>query len=134
MTRLYQFISTAGICAVSGAIAGAFVGGLFGSVAFMAANPTIPASLLIKIAIALSLVAWIFVLVIVGVFGNYGVLTIAGQSFVTSVITGIVTVLLAYATHAGLFGMLLGWVVGFLVGKALCALCSSSYLSQRRLT
>ena len=129
MSRLYRFISTAGICAVSGAIAGAFVGGLFGLVAFMAANPPIPRTVLIEIAIGLSLVAWVVVLVVVGVFGNYGALTIAGQSFVTSVITGIITVLLVYATRAGLSGMLLGWVIGFLVGKALCAWC---YASQRR--
>jgi hypothetical protein len=129
MSRLYQFISTAGICAVSGTIAGAFVGGLFGLVQFVAANPPMPPSVLIGIAIGLSLVAWIVVLVIVGVFGNYGAIAIARQSFVTSSITGILTVFFVHATRSGLFGMLLGWIIGFLVGKALCAWCSAS---QRR--
>ena len=129
MTSLYRLISTAGVCAVTGAIAGAFVGGLFGLVEFVAANPPMPRPALIAIAIGLSLVAWLVVLVIVGVFGNYGVFAIAGQSLVTCGLTGILTVLLVHATRAGLFGMLLGWIIGFLVGKALCMLC---YQPQRR--
>ena len=131
MSRLYQFLSRAGICAVSGAIAGAVVGGLFGLVEFAGAHPSLPRLALIGVAIGLSLFAWLVVLSIVGVFGNYGALTIAGQSLVTSLIVGILTVFLVYAIRAGLFGMLLGWIVGFLVGKMLCALCD---LSQRRAT
>lgn len=126
---LYQFLSRVGVCAVSGAIAGAVVGGLFGLVEFVGAHPTMPRLVLIGVAIGLSLFAWLVVLLIVGVFGNYGALTIAGRSLVTSLIVGILTVLLVYAIQAGLFGMLLGWIVGFLVGKMLCALCD---LSQRR--
>lgn len=129
MSNLYRFISTSGICAVSGAIAGAFVGGVFGLIEFVAANPTMPRPLLIDIAIGLSLVAWLIVLAVVGVFGNYGAVAIAGQSLVTTVITGFFTVFLIYAAHAGLAGMLLGWIIGFLIGKALCRACD---VPQRR--
>lgn len=129
MNRLYSLVSTAGICAASGAIAGAFVGGLFGLFEVMSGNPPLPHSLLLGIAIGLSFVSWVIVLVIVGVFGNYGAIAIAGQSLVTCGITGVLTVLLVYATHAGLVGMLLGWIIGFVLGKALCAWC---YASQRR--
>jgi hypothetical protein len=125
MTRLYQFVSTAGICAVSGAIAGAIVGGLFGLVWFLANHPAVHHPQLLGTAIGLSLAAWLAVLVIVGGFGNYGVLAILGQSFVTCLVTGVLTVLLIYTTRAGLFGMLLGWVMGFLVGKAFCRLCDA---------
>lgn len=130
MNSLYRLMSTAGICAVSGAISGAFVGGLFGLFEVVSGNPTLTPSLLLGIAIGLALVSWAVVLVIVGVFGNYGAIAIAGQSLITCGITGILTVLLVYATRAGLVGMLLGWIIGFLIGKALCAWC---YASQRRM-
>ena len=123
MGGLYRYISGAGICAVSGAIAGAFVGGVFGLVEFVTANPPLPGAVLLGVAIGLSLLGWLLVLLIVGGFGNYGVLAIANQSLVTTGLTGIITVLLIYTIHAGLFGMLLGWIIGFLVGRALCALC-----------
>jgi len=126
MSRLYRLISTAGICAVSGAIAGAFVGGVFGLVEFVTANPPLPRLVLLGVAVGLSLLAWLVVLAIVGVFGNYGVRAIANQALVTTVITGILTVLLTHAIHAGLAGMLLGWIIGFLVGKTLCTWCAVS--------
>jgi len=126
MSTLYKFMSKAGVCAVSGTIAGAFAGGLFGLVEFVAQNQPMPSLVLIGFAIGLSVLAWLVVLTIVGVFGNYGVIAIARQSLVTSGITGLLTVFLVYATRAGLFGMLLGWIIGFLVGKALCTMCGAS--------
>src|SRR5688572_29153484 len=126
MSGLYRFIATAGICAVTGTIGGAFVGGVFGLVEFVTTNPALPRLVLLGVAVGLSLIAWLVVLTIVGVFGNYGVLAIASRSFVSTGITGILTVLLVHATHAGLAGMLLGWILGFLVGRSLCVLCSAS--------
>lgn len=123
MNALLGFVSSSGICAVSGSIAGAFVGGVFGLLQVATGYPTLPRAGLLLVAIALVLVAWVFVLVIVGVFGNYGVLANAGQSLVTSGLTGIITVLLIQASQAGLAGMLLGWLVGFAVGKLLCRMC-----------
>ena len=131
MSRLYRFVAASGICAVSGAIAGAFAGGLFGLVEFVTPNPAFPPALLLAVAFGLSLIAWLGILVIVGVLGNYGVMAIARQSLVTTGITGILTVLLVHATDAGLAGRLLGWLIGFLVGKALCQLCT---VSERRAT
>ena len=123
---LYGLIATAGICAVSGAIAGSFVGGVFGLAEYVTASLSLPSVVLLGIALGLSLIAWLVVLTIVGVFGNYGVRAIASRAFVTTCITGILTVFLVYATHAGLAGLLLGWVIGFLVGRALCAYCAAT--------
>jgi hypothetical protein len=124
MSKLMQFISTAGICAVTGSIAGAIVGGLYGLVDFASGNAPMPPAVLFELAIGLSLAAWVAVLFIVGVLGNYGAIVIAGQALVTCLLTGLVTVYLIHAAHAGLFGMLLGWIIGFLIGKALCAMCA----------
>ena len=127
MNRLYNLIATSGVCAVSGAIAGSFVGGLFGLVeAVTIGAPSMPMALLLEIALGLSLVAWVVVLLIVGVFGNYGAVAIAIKALATCLIAGLLSVVLIHFAHAGLFGMLLGWVVGFLVGKFLCAACSAS--------
>lgn len=125
MGGIFRYMTTQGICAVSGAIAGAFVGGVFGLVEFVTANFPLSHLTLLIVAVGLSLIAWLVVLIIVGVFGNYGVRAIASRSFVTTGVTGFLTVLLVYTSHAGLAGMLLGWIVGFLVGKMLCALCAA---------
>lgn len=125
MNRISAALSRAGICAVTGAIAGAIVGGLFGMAHALAGSPPPPAPLLLwQIAIGLSIVAWLLVLLIVGVFGNYGVVTIAARALVTSLVTGILTVWLIALLRAGVYGMLLGWLVGFLVGRLFCAMCS----------
>jgi hypothetical protein len=126
MTWLYNAIARSGVCSVSGAIAGAFVGGVFGLVYSLTGSPPVPGfSLLWEIAVGLSVVAWLIVLVVVGILGNYGVLRIAVQAFVTSMVTGVLTVWLIYGLNAGLYGMLLGWLLGFAVGRALCSMCFS---------
>ena len=124
MGSIYNFVAKSGVCAASGAIAGAIVGGLFGLVYVLAASPMIPPTLLFEISAGLSLAAWVAVLLIVGVFGNYGVVTIAARALVTCLLTGIITVWVIYLAHAGGYGTLLGWIVGFLIGKTLCAACS----------
>ncbi len=125
MNHLSAAIAGSGVCAVTGAIAGSIVGGLFGLAHGLAGSPPAPAaSQLWQIAIGLSLVAWALVLLIVGVFGNYGVLAIAARALVTTLVTGIISVWLIALLGAGLLGMLLGWLVGFAVGRALCSACS----------
>jgi hypothetical protein len=126
MSKLIQLISAAGICAVTGSIAGALVGGVYGLIDFVSGNPPTPSAALIELAIGLSLAAWVAVLFIVGVLGNYGAIAIAGQALVTCLLTGLITVYLIHAAHAGLFGMLLGWIIGFLIGKVLCVLCGTT--------
>lgn len=91
---------------------------------FLVGSPPAPSPTFIwQIALALSLVAWLIVLVVVGLFGNYGVLRIAAQALVTAILTGTLTVWAIYSLHVGWCGMLLGWLVGFVVGKCLCLMC-----------
>jgi hypothetical protein len=123
MNQLYGFISRSGICAVSGAIAGAIVGGLFGLIQLATSYPTLPRAVFLGAVLGLVLFAWLIVLLVVGVFGNYGVGAIARQSLVTSSVTGIITVIVIQTTRVALAGMLLGWLVGFGVGKLLCRMC-----------
>jgi len=126
MTQIFNTIARSGVCAVSGAIAGAIVGGLFGLVYGLAGSPAAPTlSLVWWVALGLSIFAWLIVLVIVGIFGNYGVLKIAIQALGTSLVTGIITVWVIYAFHVGFCGMLLGWLIGFLIGRSFCAMCSA---------
>ena len=64
-------------------------------------------------------------LVIVGIFGNYGVVRIAVWALGTSLVTGIITVWAIYVLHIGFFGTLLGWLIGFFVGKSFCTICTA---------
>jgi hypothetical protein len=126
MPQIYNTIARSGVCAVSGAIAGSIVGGIFGLVYALAMSPRAPnLSVLWEIAFGLSVFAWLIVVVIVGVFGNYGVLNTALKALVPSLLTGVVTVWLIYLLHLGFAGMLLGWLVGFLIGRFFCKACSA---------
>ncbi len=131
MSTFYNLVARSGVCAVSGAIAGAIVGGIFGMVYLLAGSPAIPAAGLLAMAVGLSLFAWAAVLIIVGVFGNYGVVPVAPRALVTCLLAGLITVWVIYATHSGGYGTLLGWIVGFMIGRSLCVACSSA---QRRAT
>jgi hypothetical protein len=126
MPQIYDTIARSGVCAVSGAIAGSIVGGIFGSVYALAGSPHAPnVPVLWKIALGLSVFAWLIVVVMVGIFGNYGVLNAAVKALVTSLVTGVVTVWLIYLLHIGFAGTLLGWLVGFLIGRFFCKMCST---------
>jgi hypothetical protein len=126
MNWLSNTIARSGICAVSGAIAGAIVGYFFGLPYALAGSPHVPAvSWLWWVALGLSVFAWLVLLVIVGIFGNYGVVRIAVWALGTSLVTGILTVWAIYVLHIGFFGALLGWLIGFFVGKSFCAMCAA---------
>lgn len=127
MPQIYNTIARSGVCAVSGAIAGSIVGGIFGTVYALAGSPHAPnVSVVWEISLGLSVFAWLIVTVIVGVFGNYGVLNSAVKALVTSLVTGVVTVWLIYLLHIGFIGMLLGWLVGFFIGRFFCRRCSAN--------
>jgi hypothetical protein len=114
---------------VSGAIAGAIVGGIFGLLYLLARSPRLPTSVVWGMAFGLSLFAWLAVLIIVGVFGNYGIVNVAPRALVTCILAGVITVWVIYAAHAGGYGTLFGWIIGYLIGRFLCRACADM---QRR--
>lgn len=123
LSRLVQWVSNSGICAVAGSIAGGIAGLMFGlsMLAFPSHTLTLRQALLI--GAILGIVAWLAVLFLLLAFGRYSARTVLWRSFVTCVLASIFTVLVINALHLTLLGMLVGWIIGFLIGRALCTLC-----------
>jgi hypothetical protein len=129
---LKQWLSRQGICALCGSIAGSFTGFVFGlaHAASPMFDPTVKQAVIV--GMALGLLAWVGILFFIGVLADYGVWQIFWQTFVNSELTSIITVLVIRAVHAKSAGMLIGWVIGFLVGRALCAACKAVFLRRAK--
>lgn len=111
------------LCAVTGAIAGGLTGMVFGLLLISNAGAPIAASELLAIALLLAFVAWLMVLLVVGVWLHYGLTAVAAPALVTTVITALITVAIAYAVKFPYLATLIGLAVGTLVGALLCRLC-----------
>jgi len=112
------------LCAVTGAIAGAFVGTVFGLLLVGAATPTLTQAELLQIALILAVVAWLCLLVLLASWLHYQLSVIWLPALVNAVITAILTVLLAYALkHFPYLAPIIGAIVGTLVGAVLCRFC-----------
>jgi hypothetical protein len=124
-SSLKLWLSRSGICAATGSIAGSMAGLLFGLSLLPVPVHTIPFRHAVIIGAILGIIAWAFVLFLLLAFEKYSPRAILLPSFVTSFLAGILTVLVVNAIHRTFLGMLLGWIIGFLVGRALCQLCKA---------
>lgn len=112
------------LCAVSGAIAGGFIGLIIGLA--QAQSPLVlTMSQVVQAAVILGLLAWLVLLLIVGVWLHYGVSAIGLPSLVTSLLTSLLTVYLANKVQISLLAVFIGLLAGTLVGFALCRLCGA---------
>ena len=111
------------LCALGGGIAGAVSGGLFGIVLEGYPAHTLPLLSQLQAGLLLGVVAWIVLLIVIGVWLHYGLGQIAAQAFVNAMITSVLTVLLAYAIHLPWLATIIGMLVGILVGTILCSFC-----------
>jgi acid phosphatase family membrane protein YuiD len=110
-------------CSLAGGIAGIITGFIFSL--FQVQNPTLVLTLqeLLLIAVVLGLVAWLFLLLVIGVWLKYGVGAIALQTFVTALLAAIATVYLNNIIKLPYLAVILGWLVGILIGYLLCLFC-----------
>lgn len=118
------------LCAVTGAIAGAFVGTVFGLLLVETAIPVITVTERIQIALILALVAWLCLLVVLASWLHYQFSAIVLPVLVNAVITAILTVFIAYVLKAFPYlAPIIGAIVGTLVGAILCRFCDARNLA-----
>ena len=119
------------LCAVTGAIAGGFAGMLLGIAQLH--QPALLLADAVKVGILLGLVAWVFILMVEGLWLHYGS-AIVWPSLVTSLLSAVLTVVIANAVALPVLSVWLGILVGTLVGALLCRLCGerSGSLGARR--
>ena len=112
-------------CSRSGALAG-LVAGFFCALALLQLAETpvsIPAADLFKGGLALGLLAWVVLLLVVGVWLRYGLRQVALFALIISVITAVFTVFINYAIQIPVLAVPIGLLVGILVGLLLCWFC-----------
>lgn len=82
-----------------------------------------PGSDTFKIAIILSLLGWLVVLVVVGVWRHYGILAIALPGLITAFLAAFLTVIVSNSAQIPVLSPLIGLLIGILVGVVLCRFC-----------
>jgi len=110
-------------CSLAGGLAGILTGFIFSL--FQVQNPTIAPTMqeILLIALVLGLIAWLFLLLAIGVWLKYGISSIALQTFVTAILTAIATVYFSYLVNLPYLTVILGWIVGIFIGYLLCLFC-----------
>ncbi|MBZ0281429.1 MAG: hypothetical protein K8L97_11875 [Anaerolineae bacterium] len=116
-------------CGINGGIIGIIVGFLFGMLQLEHPDGSFTLAELVIAILLLVLVSWAFILLVVGVWLRYGAGQIALPALVNALITGTLTVLANLIVKSTALSVPLGWLIGILVGMALCWLCSRGYLT-----
>jgi len=116
-------------CGINGGIIGIIVGFLFGVLRFEHPDGGYTAAEIIIIILVLALASWAFILLVVGVWLRYGAGQIALPALINTLITATLTVLANLIVKSTVLAVPLGWLIGVLVGTALCWLCSRGYLT-----
>ncbi|MBS0447625.1 MAG: hypothetical protein JSR59_16910 [Proteobacteria bacterium] len=108
------------LCAVTGAIAGGFAGMSFGIAQLQ--QPALPLTDAIEVGILLGLVAWVFILMVEGLWLHYGS-AVVWPSLITSLSSAVLTVVIANAVALPVLSVWIGILFGTVVGALLCRLC-----------
>lgn len=111
-------------CALAGGIAGAVVGLLWGAYLYFHPTVVLTAPELLLIALLLGAAAWLWILLLIGVWLHYGAAAIAMPSLINAVSTAILTVFAVYAANLPHLAAPLGIAAGIAVGAILCRICA----------
>ncbi len=124
MNNLSICLSRLGPCALCGSIAGGGAGFVFGLTQFGLPTAPIPTHAAIAVGILLGFLAYLGILLFIGVLGNFGVRALLLPALITCLLAGLVTVVVVNRLDAQLFSTLIGWILGAIVGRLLCYSCS----------
>ena len=124
MARLIAWLNGFGPCALCGAIAGALTGFIFGLAQWGIPGNRLSIYVGVNVGITLGLLAFLAIVLFIGVLGNFGVQRLVWPALFTSILVSVLVVLIVNWINAQVFGTLLGWIVGLIVGRALCYACA----------
>lgn len=111
------------ICALTGGIVGTLTGFFFGLLQDEQSGTLIMIRELLGVGLILAAAAWLFVVMLFGVWLRYGVTNIALPAFVNSVFTSTITVLLCNWVGISALAAPIGLFTGLAVGYLLCWWC-----------
>jgi hypothetical protein len=110
-------------CALAGGLAGIIVGYPYSF--FQVQNPTTLLTLqeVVLLAVVLGLVAWLFLLLTIGILLKYALSSIALQTFFTALLTAFLTIYVNNIINLPFLTVIFGMIIGILIGYLLCLLC-----------
>lgn len=109
------------LCAAAGGIAGGLSGFVIALLQIMHGSALLlPATEYWRTVLLLTLLAWVIVLVLIGIMLRYGIAPIALPSLFTCFITVVLTVWLVEKIHLPAVAVILGIVIGTVIGLMLC--------------
>ena len=112
-----------GVCALNGALVGALAGFLCGALLEEHAAHVPTTAELLQIVALLTITCWLVVLLIVGLWLHYGASAIAWPLLLNAFVTVLLTVWLNNIIRIPEIAGLIGLLVGILVGFVLCRFC-----------
>lgn len=121
MTPLQSLIARLTFCGRIGGIVGPLCGALY---AHVQASSTLSWTESLIVAAATSLVTWIVVLLIAGIWLRYGVVRIAALAAVTCTLVSFAVTILLHLVPLAQFALIVGFVVGIGVGDLVCRACA----------
>ena len=112
-----------GVCALNGALVGALAGFLYGAVLEEHATHIPTTAELLQMVALLTITCWLVVLLIVGLWLHYGASAIALPLLLNAFVTVLLTVWINNQILIPEIAGLIGLLVGILVGFVLCRFC-----------
>lgn len=118
------------LCAVTGAIVGAFSGMMMGLLQSPRQPPVLTMGDVVKTGLILGVAGWIGMLVVLAAWLHYRLSQIAGPALVNSLLSAILTVFVCNIVRFSVIDSILGVFIGTLVGWLLCRVCGK-FLARR---
>lgn len=80
--------------------------------------------LVLEMGLILAIVCWVVILLVVGRWLRYGIRQIALLTFINSIITSIITVVVIFFLKPPYYFAWIGAIMGILVGTVFCKVCN----------
>jgi hypothetical protein len=121
-------------CSLVGGIIGVIVGTFMSLTQDALGTAMPPMTDIITRSLLLALVAWVFVVLLFGVWLRYGITQIAAPAAVNAILTSFFTVWFNLLIRVAWLAPLIGLLVGILIGLILCRFCRPLVRATGRLT
>lgn len=123
ITRLVAFFSRLGVCANTGAIAGALTGMFLGGYLLTLPHHRIALRDAAIVGVGVGMIDWLAVIFVLVAVGRYVLSDVFLSSFFTCIVASTIAACTIDAVRVPALSMLVGLLVGLIVGAILCRLC-----------
>ena len=123
MNAFTRWLALLGPCVLVGIFAGALSGFIFELLRLAPAGHSMSVATAFRAGIWIGLLVWLAALLFFGALAGIGMRQMALPALVSCLAVAIITVLICRAAIVSALFVFVGIAVGFLIGRALCAVC-----------